>query len=77
MTSNFRHCSKKILAAERLKILQLHYDFLQDEYVDLTTQNFERISLRLGNMRGGSLEIDYAQIETRTQLEVKQSYFKK
>ena len=50
----------------------VHYNFLHDEYVDLKTHKFERITLRIGDVTGGLLKVDYAEIETRLQLEFKQ-----
>ena len=50
----------------------IHYNFLHDEYVDLKTHEFERITLRIGDVTGGLLKVDYAEIETRLQVEFKQ-----
>ena len=49
-----------------------HYNFLHDEYVVLKTHEFERITFRIGDVSGGLLKVDYAEIETRLQLEFKQ-----
>ena len=73
-----------IFGGERLKLLRLitnkmdrlgdliHYDFLHDEYVDLRTHEFERITIRLSDVTGELLKVDYKEIETRLQLEFKQ-----
>ena len=73
-----------VFGGERLKLLRLitnemdrhgdtiHYNFLHDEYVDLKTHEFERITFRIGDVSGGLLKVDYAAIETRLQLEFKQ-----
>ena len=73
-----------VFGGERLKLLRLitnemdrhgdtiHYNFLHDEYVDLKTHEFERITFRIGDVSGGLLKVDYAEIETRLQLEFKQ-----
>ena len=50
----------------------VHYNFLHDEYVDLKTHEFERITLRIGDVTGGLSIVDYAETETRLQLEFKQ-----
>ena len=72
-----------IFGGERLKLLRLitnkmerigdtnHYDFLHDEYVDLRTHEFERITIRMSDVTGDVLNVDYAEIETRLQLEFK------
>ena len=72
-----------IFGGERLKLLRLitnklerigdtiKYDFLHDEYVDLKTHEFERIKLRISDVTGGLLKVDYGEIETRIQLEFK------
>ena len=72
-----------IFGGERLKLLRLitnklerigdtiKYDFLHDEYVDLRTREFERIKLRISDVTGGLLKVDYGEIETRIQLEFK------
>ena len=69
-----------IFGGERLKLLRLitnklerigdtiKYDFLPDEYVDLKTPEFERIKLRISDVSGGLLNVDYAEIETHIQL---------
>ena len=73
-----------IFGGERLKLLGLitnklerigdtiQYDFLHDEYFDLRTHEFERIKIRISDVTGGLLKVDYAEIETRLQLEFKQ-----
>ena len=73
-----------VFVGEHLKLLRIitykmdrhgdtvHYNFLHDEYVDLKTHEFERITLRIGDVTGGLLKVDYAEIETRLQLEFKQ-----
>ena len=45
--------------------------FSPDEYVDLKTPEFERIKLRISDILGGLLKVDYAEIQTRVQLEFK------
>ena len=50
----------------------IHYDFLQDEYIDLRTHEFERITIRLGDVTGNILKVDYNEIATRLQLEFQQ-----
>ena len=69
-----------IFGGECLKLLRLimntlerirdpiKYDFLHDEYVDLKTREFERIKLRISDVSGGLLKVDYPEIETRIQL---------
>ena len=73
-----------IFGGERLKLLRLitnkmerigdtvHYDFLHDEYVDLRTHEFERIKIRISDVTGNLLSVDYPEIETRLQLEFKE-----
>ena len=73
-----------IFGGEHFKLLQLitnkmerigdtiHYDFLHDEYVDLRNHEFERITIRISDVTGDVLKVDYAEIETRLQLEFKQ-----
>ena len=51
----------------------IHYDFLQDEYIDLRTHEFERITIRLSDVTGNILKVDYNEIATRLQLEFWQS----
>ena len=73
-----------IFGGERLKLLRLitnkmerlgdtmHYDFLHDEYIDLRTHEFERITIRLSDVTGNILKVDYNEIATRLQLEFQQ-----
>ena len=73
-----------IFGGERLKLLQLitnkmervgdtiHYDFLHDEYIDLRTHEFERITIRLSDVTGNILKVDYNEIAARLQLEFQQ-----
>ena len=73
-----------IFGGERWKLLRLitnkmerigdtvHYDFLHDEYVDLRTHEFERIKIRISDVTGNLLSVDYPEIETRLQLEFKE-----
>ena len=74
-----------VFGGERLKLLRLitnkmdrqgdsiHYDFLHDEYVKLGTQEFDKIKLRISDTTGNALKIDYPEIETRIQLEFRES----
>ena len=62
-----------IFGGEHLKLLRLitnklerigdtiKYDFLHDEYVDLKTHEFERIKLRISDVTGGLLKVDYGE----------------
>ena len=50
----------------------IHYNYLHDIYVDLETHEFGRITLRIGDVTGGLLIVDYAEYETRLQLEFTQ-----
>ena len=73
-----------IFGGERLKLLRLitnkmerhgdtiHYDFLHDEYINLRTHEFERLTIRISDVTGNLLKVDYSEIETRLQLEFKQ-----
>ena len=66
-----------IFGGERLKLLRLitnkmerigdtiHYDFSHNEYVNLRTHEFERITIRISVVTGDVLKVDYAEIETR------------
>ena len=75
-----------IFGCERLNLLRLvtnkmidvrydtiHYEFLQDEFVDLSTHEFDRVSIRICDVTGSLLHIDENEIETRLQLEFKES----
>ena len=76
-----------IFGGERLKLLRLitnklerigdtiKYEFLHDEYVDLRTREFERIKLRISDVTGGLMKVDYGEIETRVQLEFKKKSY--
>ena len=50
----------------------IHYDFLHDEYINLRTHEFERLTIRISDVTGNLLKVDYSEIETRLQLEFKQ-----
>ena len=43
----------------------IHYDFLHDKYIDLRTHEFERIKIRLSDVTGGILKVDYNEKATR------------
>ena len=74
-----------IFGGERLKLLRLitnkmerhgdtvHYDFFNDEYVNLRTHEFERITVRISDVTGEALKIDYREIESRVQLEFRET----
>ena len=74
-----------VFSGERLKLLRLitnkmdrsgdtiHYNFLQDEYIKLGTHEFDKIKIRISDVTGNLLNVDYAEIETRVQLEFRES----
>ena len=74
-----------IFGGERLKLLRLitnkmdrsgdtiHYDFLHDEYIKLGTHEFDKIKIRISDVTGNLLKVDYSEIETRVQLEFRES----
>ena len=74
-----------VFGGERLKLLRLitnkmdrlgdtiHYDFHHDEYVKLGTHEFDKIKIRISDVTGNLLKVDYAEIETRVQLEFRES----
>ena len=74
-----------VFGGERIKLLRLitnrmerygdtiHYDFLHDEYVKLGTHEFDKIKLRISDTTGNALKVDYPEIETRIQLEFRES----
>ena len=74
-----------VFGGERLKLLRLitnkmerfgdaiHYDFLQDEYIKLGTHEFDKIKIRISDVTGETLKVDYSEIETRVQLEFRES----
>ena len=51
----------------------IHYDFLHDEYVNLGTHEFDKITFRISDVTGNVLKVDYPEIETRIQLEFRES----
>ena len=51
--------------------IQLNFCFVYDEYVDLRIREFGRIEIRISDVTGGLLKVDYGEIETRIQLEFK------
>jgi hypothetical protein len=51
----------------------VHYDFFNDEYVNLRTHEFERITVRISDVTGEALKIDYKEIESRVQLEFRET----
>ena len=51
----------------------IHYDFLHDEYVNLGTHEFEKIKIRISDVTENLLNVDYPKIETRIQLEFRES----
>ena len=73
-----------IVGGDSLKLMRLitnklerigdtvQYDFLHDKYVDIRTHEFERIKIRMSDVTGGLLNVDYAEIEIRLLLEFKQ-----
>ena len=42
-----------------------HYNFLHDDYVNLGTHEFEKIKIRICDVTGNLLNVDYSDIETR------------
>ena len=74
-----------VFGGECLKLLRLitnkmdrqgdtiHYDFLHDEYVNLGTHEFDKIKIRICDVTGNLLKVDYPEIETRIQLEFRES----
>ena len=74
-----------VFGGERLKFLRLitnkmdrqgdtiHYDFLHDEYVNLGTHEFDKIKIWICDVTGNLLKVDYPEIETRLQLEFRES----
>ena len=51
----------------------IHYDFLHDEYVNLGTHEFDKQKIRICDVTGNLLKVDYPEIETRLQLEFRKS----
>ena len=47
----------------------VQYEFLQDEYVNLGTHEFDRIQISIFDVGGGNLNVDYKAIPTKLQLE--------
>ena len=74
-----------VFGGEHIKLLRLitnrmerygdtiHYDFLHDEYVNLGTHEFEKIKIRICDVTGKLLKADHPEIETRIQLEFRES----
>ena len=70
-----------VFGGERVKLLKvipnkmeengdvLQYEFLQDEYVNLGTHEFDRIQISICDVTGENLNVDYREIPTRLQLE--------
>ena len=70
-----------VFGGERVKLLKvipnkmeengdvLQYEFLQDEYVNLGTHEFDRIQISICDVTGENLKVDYREIPTRLQLE--------
>ena len=51
----------------------IYYNFLQDEYIKLGTHEFDKIKIRISDVTGETLKVDYHEIETRVQLEFRES----
>ena len=51
----------------------LHYHFIHDEYIKLGTHEFDKIKIRISDVTGNLLKVKYPEIETRLQLEFKES----
>ena len=47
----------------------VQYEFLQDEYVNLGINEFDRIQISICDVSGDNLNVDYKEIATRLQLE--------
>ena len=47
----------------------VQYEFLQDEYVNLGINEFDRIQISICDVSGDNLNVDYKEIPTRLQLE--------
>ena len=47
----------------------LQYEFLQDEYVNFGTHEFDRIQISICDVSGENLNVDYKDIPTRLELE--------
>ena len=74
-----------VFGGQRLKLLRLitnkmdrrgdtiHYDFIHDEYVNLGTHEFDKMKIRICDVTGNLLKVDYPEIETRLQLEFRKS----
>ena len=70
-----------IFGGERVKLLKvilnrmetngdvIQYEFLQDEYVKLGINEFDRIKISICDVSGDNLKVDYKEIPTRLQLE--------
>ena len=70
-----------IFGGERVKLLKvipnrmetngdvIQYEFLQDEYVKLGINEFDRIKISICDVNGENLKVDYKEIPTRLQLE--------
>ena len=77
--------SETVFGGERLKMLRLitkrmerygdtiHYDFLHDDYVNLKIHEFGKTRIRIYDVTGNLLNVDYPEIETRIQLEFGES----
>ena len=74
-----------VFGGEHLKLLRfitnkmdrlgdaIHHNFLQDEYIKLGTHEFDKIKIRISDVTGNLLKVDYPEIETRLQLEFRES----
>ena len=74
-----------VFGGQRLKLLRLitnkmdrsgdtlHYDFIHDEYIKLGTHEFDKIKIRISDVTGNLLKVDFPEIETRLQLEFRES----
>ena len=65
-----------IFGGEHLKLLRLITNKMErigdTIHYDLRTHEFERRTIRISDVTGDVLKVDYAEIETRLQLELKQ-----
>ena len=51
----------------------VQYEFLQDEYVNLGTHEFDRIQISICDVSGENSNVDYKEILSRLQLEFRKT----
>ena len=57
----------------RLNSSAIHYDFLQYEYIKLGTHELDKIKIRISDVTGETLKVDYYEIEIRVQFKFRES----